>query len=120
MLRGLSARDAVRALPVVLGEVGRCLTWGEAQNLADQLPDAYASSVRARAAGSGRRYSLDAFIASVAEQLHVTPAEARRQSVAVLAALRDVLSSGRLQHVPEELDRFSGLTGPPPGADTPP
>lgn len=109
----LSPAEAEATLGVVTGDLGICLTWGEAQNLADLLPEPYASQIRTRSlAPGGPRYSPTTFVVAVAEQLGVGPADAERRTRAVLETLRALLPPHRFQQLEEELTRFSRLLTP--------
>lgn len=111
----LSAEEADATLGVVVGDLGICLTWGEAQNLADLLPEPYASGVRTRSlAPGGPRYSPTTFVVAVAEQLGVGPAEAERRTRGVLDTLRALLPPRRFRQLEEELVSFTRLLTPTP------
>jgi uncharacterized protein (DUF2267 family) len=103
---GLSPDGAATTTLIVLGELGGCLTWGEAQNLVELLPDPYAQEVWVRSLRSGPRYSPEAFTQAVAEQLSIERPEAEQRCRAVLSVLAELLPAGRPQHVAAELGRF--------------
>jgi uncharacterized protein (DUF2267 family) len=108
---------AEEAASVVLEELGACLTWGEAQNLADCLPQPMAARVRSATnlVEGTARFSGPAFVARVAERQGLDRAEAERRVGAVLTALREQLPAVRFGHLTEELTWSSGLVRTPDG-----
>jgi uncharacterized protein (DUF2267 family) len=85
-------------------ELAGCLTWGEAQNLADRLPEPLASAMRAGSYSTAMaRFSARAFVSRVAERDRVSEEEARRRVAAFLSLLREQLPSRLLEHLEEEL-----------------
>lgn len=111
-LAGLPDSAAHSTLVAVLAELGGALTWGEAQNLAEQLPPPLAAGIRARALEpGGARYSPEGFVRLVSEDLRVSGEEGRRRTRAVLDALRDQLQPDRFHALVEELPTFAPLLG---------
>lgn len=109
---GIPDSDAHSALVAVLAELGGALTWGEAQNLAEHLPRPLDAGIRARALEpGGSRYSSESFVRLVSEDLRVPVQEGRRQTRAVLEALRDHLPPDRFHALTEELPTFAPLLG---------
>lgn len=109
---GLPDSAAHSTLVAVLAEIGGALTWGEAQNLAGQLPPPLAAGIRARSLEPGvARYSPQGFVRLVSEDLRVPEEEGRRRTGAVLEALRDRLHSDRFHALVEELPTFAPLLG---------
>jgi uncharacterized protein (DUF2267 family) len=109
-LGDLSDAAAHPTLMAVLAELGGALTWGEAQNLAEQLPPPLGAGIRARALEPGvSRYSPQSFVRLVAEDLGVSEEEGRERVRAVLAALRDQLNPDRFHALVEELPTFAPL-----------
>jgi uncharacterized protein (DUF2267 family) len=102
---GIDRRDEAEhsALHIAL-ELGGCLTWGEAQSLAEQVPEPLASALRAGSYGTAMaRFSAMAFISRIAERDAVSLEQARRRVSAFLAILREELPSNRLEHLKKEL-----------------
>jgi|SRR5215472_14650110 len=96
-------REAERSARNVARELGGCLTWREAQNLADQLPEPLASAVREGSFGTAMaRFSARAFVARIAERDGVGPDEARRRATALLALLREELSRSSVVNLDEQ------------------
>ncbi len=102
---GIDRRDeAERSALHIAFELGGCLTWGEAQSLAEQVPQPLAGALRAGSYGTAMaRFSATAFISRIAERDGVSLEEARRRVTAFLAILREELPSSRLEHLGEEL-----------------
>jgi uncharacterized protein (DUF2267 family) len=102
--------DAERAAVAVLGELGGCLSWPVAQNLAASLPKPIRQKLSRRSFGSSMsRFSAGAFVKSVAEQERVDPNRAARHTRAVLLALDQALPRFLVEHLHREL---AALWGP--------
>lgn len=105
-----SRQEAERSLVHLADELGGCLTWREAHNLADMLSEPVAGHLRRGAYESAMaRFSPRSFVARLAEREGVGVEEARRRAVIFFALLRDRLPSGRWQPIAEELDRYGAL-----------
>lgn len=114
---GLDGRPAERTLRGVLVEVGACLTWRAAYNLADCLPRPYAGAVRAGVhEGTPARFAPGTFLAAVAERDGIDAGAAARRARAVFEALRECLPRQRYEELAAELARFGDLLGGPPAA----
>jgi uncharacterized protein (DUF2267 family) len=116
-------REAERSLPHIAFELGGCLTWVEAQNIADELPRPLAGAVREGAFGTAMaRFSGPAFVARVAERDGLSLDESRRRVSAFLSLLREQLPGADVAHLDGELARWRPeLAGPAAGAAaTPP
>ena len=102
---GIDGRDeAERSALHIAFELGGCLTWGEAQSLAEPVPEPLASALRAGSYGTAMaRFSAMAFISRIAERDGVSLEQARRRVTAFLAILREELPSSRLERLEEEL-----------------
>lgn len=102
---GIGSRDqAERSAVHIVGELGGCLTWGEAHNLAGQMPEPLAGALRDGSQGTAMaRFSARAYVARVAERDGIGPKEARRRVVAFLETLREELPSRELEPLEEEL-----------------
>jgi uncharacterized protein (DUF2267 family) len=82
-------RVAERSARNVANVLGGCLTWVEAQNLADDVPEPVAGALREGAFGTAlARFSARAFVDRVAEGDGVGRDEARRRAAALLSLLR--------------------------------
>jgi uncharacterized protein (DUF2267 family) len=105
-----TAAEAERAAVAVLGELGGCLSWPVAQNLAAGLPRPIRQKLSRRSFGSSMsRFSPRAFVKSVAEQEGVDPNRAARHTRAVLLALDQALPRFLVEHLHREL---AALWGP--------
>jgi len=102
---GIERRDAAeRSALHIAFELGGSLTWGEAQSLAEEVPEPLASALRAGSYGTAMaRFSAMAFISRIAERDGVSLEQARRRVTAFLAILREELPYSRLEHLEEEL-----------------
>jgi uncharacterized protein (DUF2267 family) len=100
-------RAAERSLRSVAHELAGCLTWGEAQNIADELPEPLASDVRLGSFGTAMaRFSARAFVSRIAERDGVDLDEARRRAAAFLSLLREELPQADVELMQEELARW--------------
>jgi uncharacterized protein (DUF2267 family) len=96
--------EAERSAVQIAHALAGCLTWGEAQTLAERLPEPLASALRAGSYTTAMaRFSARAFVNRVAELDGVSPEEARRRVSAFLGILRLQLPSRQLEHLEEEL-----------------
>jgi uncharacterized protein (DUF2267 family) len=102
---GIESRDeAERSAAYVAEELGGCLTWGEAQNLAAWLPEPLATALRKGSFNTAMaRFSPRAFSSRVAELDGIGVEEARRRILAFLGILTESLSASRLVHLRQEL-----------------
>ena len=102
---GIDRRDeAERSAVHIALELGGCLTWGEAHNLAEQVPEPLASALRAGSYGTAMaRFSAMAFISRIAERDGVSLEQARRRVTAFLTILREEVPSSRQERLEEEL-----------------
>jgi uncharacterized protein (DUF2267 family) len=107
---GIGSREAAeRSAAHIAYVLGGCLTWGEAHNLADRMPEPLASALREGSQGTTMaRFSARAFVARVAERDGISLEEARRQVVAFLEILREELPSRELEPLEEELASWQG------------
>jgi uncharacterized protein (DUF2267 family) len=105
-------REAERSARNVAMELGGCLTWRDAQNLADELPEPLASALREGAFGTAlARFSARAFVQRVAERDGVGPDQARRRAAALLTLLREELRRSSVVNLDEQLAAWGdGLT----------
>lgn len=88
----------------VAEKLGGCLTWGEAQNIAESLPEPIATSLREGSFNTAMaRFSPRSFVSRVAELDGVSFEEGRRRVVAFLSILAEHLPVTRLEHLREEL-----------------
>jgi uncharacterized protein (DUF2267 family) len=96
--------DAERSARHIAHELGGCLTWGEAQHLADELPRPLAGALREGSYGTAMaRFSARAFVERIAELDGVGLREARRRGSGFLALLREDLPRSDVEHLEEEL-----------------
>lgn len=102
---GIQNRDeAERSAANLAEELGGCLTWGEAQNLAEGLPRPIAIRLREGSFNTAMaRFSPRSFVSRVAELDGVSFEEGRRRVVAFLSVLAEHLPVTRLEHLREEL-----------------
>jgi uncharacterized protein (DUF2267 family) len=97
-------RQAERSARTVARELGGCLTWAEAQNLADELGGPLGSALREGSFGTAlARFSARAFVQRVAEDDGVRPDEARRRTAALLSLLREELPRSYVVYLDEQL-----------------
>ena len=102
---GIQNRDeAELSAAHVAEELGGCLTWGEAQNLAEGLPKPIATMLRNGSFNTAMaRFSPRSFESRVAELDGVSFAEGRRRVIAFLNVLAEHLPTTRLEHLRQEL-----------------
>jgi uncharacterized protein (DUF2267 family) len=94
----------------VLGELGGCLSWPVARNLAACLPRPFRQPLSRRSFESSMsRFSARAFVGAVAEQERVDLRRAAHDTRAVLLALDQTLPGFLTEHVHSEL---AALWGP--------
>jgi uncharacterized protein (DUF2267 family) len=99
-----TAEEAHAAAKVVLGELGGCLSWPTAQNLAARLPKPLRQVVRRGAfTGSMCGFSPSAFLNVVAEQERVDLKRAAKHTRAVLLALDRTLPKSLAEQLRSEL-----------------
>jgi uncharacterized protein (DUF2267 family) len=104
-------REAERSAGNVAYVLGGCLTWVEAQNLADELPGPIAGPLRDGAFGTAlARFSARAFVDRVAERDGVGPDEARRRAAALLSLLRQEVPRIFVIDLDDELAAWGGDT----------
>jgi uncharacterized protein (DUF2267 family) len=102
-LGGIDERDdAERATIEVLQELIDRLTGDEAHDLLSQLPGQLQRAVIVSPAPIPISY--DEFVERVAQELEITPEEARPRVRAVFGTLRRAVSWGEFQDVLEQLD----------------
>jgi uncharacterized protein (DUF2267 family) len=100
----LDEAGAVRAAEAVLATLAGAVNWGEAQNIADNLPPRMARVVRRNSfASSMARFSRAAFVREVAERAGVSLERGGRDLDAVTAVLDRVLPAVRRTRVQSEL-----------------
>jgi uncharacterized protein (DUF2267 family) len=100
---GISDRfEAERTTFVVLQALSDRLSGKEANDLLAQLPSLLREEIVVSPAP--QPMSLDEFVGRVAEELDVTPEEARTRVRAVFATLREAVTVGELRDVMQELD----------------
>src|SRR5262245_65926390 len=89
---GIESRDeAERSAAHVAEQLGGCLTWGEAQNLAAWLPEPLAMALRKGSFNTAMaRFSPRAFSSRVAELDGIGVEEARRRILAFLGILTEI------------------------------
>jgi uncharacterized protein (DUF2267 family) len=101
--------EAERAAVAVLGELGGCLSWPVAQNLAACLPKPLRQPLSRRSfASSMSRFSPRAFVKAVAEQERVDVQRAAHDTRAVLVALDQTLPGFLTEHLHRELAAIWG------------
>jgi uncharacterized protein (DUF2267 family) len=108
---GIASREeAERSLLYLADELGGCLTWAEAHNLADLLPEPVAGRLRRATYESAMaRFSASAFLAGLAERDGVDVEEAARRAETFFAILRETLPQRRWARMSEELQGFGEL-----------
>lgn len=95
---------ATRAAESVLATLAGAVDWGEAQNIADNLPPRLARVVRSNSfASSMARFARAAFVREVAERAGTTQEQAVRDLEAVLAVLDGLLPPPRRSRLRSEL-----------------
>lgn len=100
----LDERAATRAAESVLATLGGAVDWGEAQNIADNLPPRLARIVRSNSfASSMARFARPAFVREVAERAGTTRDQAVRDLDAVMAVLDGLLPPSRRSRLRSEL-----------------
>lgn len=100
-------REAERSASSIAFELGGCLTWREAQSVADELPEPLAGALREGSFGTAlARFSARAFVERVAERDRVEVGEARRRAASLLSLLREELPRGQVARLDEELARW--------------
>ncbi len=105
-----SRREAERSLIHLADELGGCLTWREAHNLADTMPEPVAGELRRAAYETAMaRFSPRSFVTRLAEREGVGVEEAWHRATVFFGILHERLPSGRWQAIAEELDRYGGL-----------
>ncbi len=96
--------EVERSARTIAYELGGCLTWGEAQRLAGQLPDPLADAIREGSFGTAMaRFSAWAFVRRVAERDRISLEEARRRVFAFLALVREELPRSDVERLEDEL-----------------
>lgn len=102
---GIQNRDeAELSAAHVAEELGGCLTWGEAQNLAEELPEPISTILRNGSFNTAMaRFSPRSFVSRVAELDGVSFEEGRRRVIAFLNILAEHLPTTRLEHLRQEL-----------------
>lgn len=116
-------REAERSALHIADALGGCLTWGEAQNIADELPDPLAGALREGAFGTAMaRFSVRTFVARIAEREGIGGAAAQRRASAFLTLLREQLPGADVARLEQELARWRAELAEPAagGAATPP
>jgi uncharacterized protein (DUF2267 family) len=108
---GIAGREeAERSLVHLADELGGSVTWAEAHNLADLLPEPLAGHLRqATYESSMARFSTSAFLAGLAEREGVDVEEAARRAAAFFSILRELLPPRRWERLAEELQRYGEL-----------
>jgi len=85
-------------------ELGGCLTWGEAQSIAESLPEPIATSLREGSFNTAMaRFAPRSFVSRVAELDGVSFEEGRGRVVGFLSILAEHLPVTRLERLREEL-----------------
>jgi uncharacterized protein (DUF2267 family) len=100
--------EAKRAGEAVLETLAERIAGGEADDLAEQLPEELSPALergRERSGGKAQRMSLDEFLARIAEREGVSWEQALEHARAVFATLRETLSDKELSDVMSELPR---------------
>jgi uncharacterized protein (DUF2267 family) len=111
-----TAAEAERAAVAVLGELGGCLSWPVAQNLAACLPRPLRQPVSRRSFQSSMsRFSPRAFVKAVGEQERVDLNRAAQDARAVLLALDQSLPGFLTEHLRRELAAVWGPLTLPSG-----
>jgi uncharacterized protein (DUF2267 family) len=104
----LETPEAHRAGEAVLETLSERITGGEADDLAEQLPEEMRPPLergKARSGGKAQRMSLDEFIARIAEREGVGYEQALEHARAVFATLRETLTDKELSDLLSELPR---------------
>jgi uncharacterized protein (DUF2267 family) len=102
---GIDGRpDAERSARSIVYQLGGCLSWGLAQNVADELPEPLAGALRDGSFGTAMaRFSAQAFVERLAERDRVGLEVARRRASAFLSLLREELPRSDVVLMDEEL-----------------
>jgi uncharacterized protein (DUF2267 family) len=98
-----SRRDAEATTIIVLRALWERLSIGLSRRLSEILPGVLARRLRGIAAAGTRFAPVETYLTEVAAAGHVSPIEARRQAVAVLAALAEVLPTDVLAQIAAEV-----------------
>jgi uncharacterized protein (DUF2267 family) len=104
----LETPEAHRAGEAVLETLSERIAGGEADDLAEQLPEEMRPPLergKARSGGKAQRMSLDEFIARIAEREGVGYEQALEHARAVFATLRETLTDKELSDLLSELPR---------------
>ncbi|HEX4214768.1 MAG TPA: DUF2267 domain-containing protein [Candidatus Dormibacteraeota bacterium] len=100
----MDGERASHAAEAVLATLAGAVIWGEAQNIADQLPPRLARVVRDNSFSSSMaRFSRKAFIREVGERVGAPAERAERDLDAVVAVLERVLPPVRRTRLRTEL-----------------
>ncbi len=102
-LRAGSRREAEATTVIVLRALWERLSIGLSSRLNETLPGALARQLRGIAAAGTRFAPVQTYLAEVAAAGRVGPAEARRQAVAVLAALAEALPADVMAGIAAEV-----------------
>ncbi|HEY0471160.1 MAG TPA: DUF2267 domain-containing protein [Kribbella sp.] len=101
--------QAERALRATLRTLGERLAGGEPFDLASQLPGELKDELPPQ--GPGDAFSLEEFYRRVARREGTDPETARRHARAVMAVLREAVSSGEFDDVLSQLPKeYADLT----------
>lgn len=109
-----SRDEADRVARAVLGVLAERITPGEADDLADQLPDPLGEAVRQGRGQQARPCGVEEFCQRVAERTGARPRTAEWDASAVLSTLADSVSGGELNQLLSQLPTgYAPLFGKP-------
>jgi len=106
-------QQAAEVSRAVLEALGERLFNNEADDLAAQLPEQLAQSLRGH---QSRAFGLDEFLAMIAGKTDASPDQAEHYAGTVIAVMKKFISEGELYDVQAQLPKeFSRLFGVGPG-----
>jgi uncharacterized protein (DUF2267 family) len=100
---GLSRQESADLTRATLETLAHRLSSGEARNLALELPEGLAESVRRGATAEIERFDYDELVRRVAERNVLKPDEADSGVRAVLVTLREAISEKEFGHAMSQL-----------------
>ena len=94
--------DARRAIIATLETLGERISGGEANDLAEQLPEELKEPLQ-QAGEDNEEFSLDEFLRRVGEREDVETDVARNYTSAVMTVLKEAISGGELDNIRAQL-----------------
>ena len=94
--------EASRAIIATLETLGERVSGGEANDLAEQLPEELKEPLQ-QASEDNEEFSLDEFLGRVGEREDVETDAARNHASAVMTVLREAVTGGELDNIRAQL-----------------